>query len=120
MYWRHVSVRFRRGFARRASVGVHRLPTSLARHKRHQGYNVLHPMGFDAFRDCPWSSMRHKRSLLADTTAENIERYIEQLKNIGFAYDWDEQVNTSDPNYYRPDPMVFYPTSSTIGTMPMP
>lgn len=79
----------------------------MARHKRHQGYNVLHPMGFDAFglpaEQYAIQTGRHP----ADTTAENIERYIEQLKNIGFAYDWDRQVNTSDPNYYRWTQWIF-------------
>ncbi|MCP2835062.1 class I tRNA ligase family protein, partial [Salmonella enterica subsp. enterica serovar Typhimurium] len=61
----------------------------MARYKRHQGYNVLHPMGFDAFglpaEQYAIQTGRHP----ADTTAENINRYIGQLKNIGFAYDWD-------------------------------
>lgn len=79
----------------------------MARFKRHRGFNVLHPMGFDAFglpaEQYAIQTGRHP----ADTTAENIERYIEQLKNIGFAYDWDRQVNTSDPGYYRWTQWIF-------------
>lgn len=79
----------------------------MARFKRHQGHNVLHPMGFDAFglpaEQYAIQTGRHP----ADTTAENIARYIDQLKNIGFAYDWDRQVNTSDPSYYRWTQWIF-------------
>jgi len=79
----------------------------MARFKRHQGHNVLHPMGFDAFglpaEQYAIQTGRHP----ADTTEENIARYIEQLKNIGFAYDWDRQVNTSDPAYYRWTQWIF-------------
>lgn len=79
----------------------------MARYKRHQGFNVLHPMGFDAFglpaEQYAIQTGRHP----ADTTEENINRYIEQLKNIGFAYDWDRQVNTSDPSYYRWTQWIF-------------
>lgn len=79
----------------------------MARHKRHQGYNVLHPMGFDAFglpaEQYAIQTGRHP----ADTTAENVARYIQQLKNIGFSYDWDREVNTSDPQYYRWTQWIF-------------
>lgn len=79
----------------------------MARYKRHQGFNVLHPMGFDAFglpaEQYAIQTGRHP----ADTTAENIGRYIGQLKNIGFAYDWDRQVNTSEPEYYRWTQWIF-------------
>jgi leucyl-tRNA synthetase len=79
----------------------------MARFKRHKGFNVLHPMGFDAFglpaEQYAIQTGRHP----ADTTAENIARYIEQLKKIGFAYDWDRQVNTSDPSYYRWTQWIF-------------
>ena len=79
----------------------------MARHKRHQGYNVLHPMGFDAFglpaEQYAIQTGRHP----ADTTEENIARYVQQLKNIGFAYDWDREVITSDPKYYRWTQWIF-------------
>lgn len=79
----------------------------MARFKRHQGFNVLHPMGFDSFglpaEQYAIQTGRHP----ADTTEENIARYIEQLKNIGFAYDWDRQVDTSDPKYYRWTQWIF-------------
>jgi leucyl-tRNA synthetase len=79
----------------------------MARVKKHQGFNVLHPMGFDAFglpaEQYAIQTGRHP----ADTTAENIKRYIGQLKNIGFAYDWNRQVNTSEPAYYRWTQWIF-------------
>lgn len=79
----------------------------ISRYKKHKGFNVLHPMGFDAFglpaEQYAIQTGRHP----ADTTAENISRYIHQLKNIGFAYDWDRMVNTSDPSYYRWTQWIF-------------
>jgi leucyl-tRNA synthetase len=72
-----------------------------ARYKKLKGYNVLHPMGFDAFglpaEQYAIQTGRHPEA----TTHDNIERYKEQLRKIGFAYDWDRMVNTSDPAYYR-------------------
>lgn len=78
-----------------------------ARYKRLKGYNVLHPMGFDAFglpaEQYAIETGRHP----ADTTRENIARYREQLDNIGFCYDWDRMVCTSDPAYYRWTQWIF-------------
>lgn len=79
----------------------------VARYKKLCGYNVLHPMGFDAFGLPAEQYAIQTGKHPADTTAENIARYIEQLKNIGFAYDWDRQVNTSDPEYYKWTQWIF-------------
>lgn len=78
-----------------------------ARYKRLQGFNVLHPMGFDAFglpaEQYAIQTGRHP----AVTTAENIQRYKEQLDKIGFNYDWSREVVTCDPEYYRWTQWIF-------------
>lgn len=79
----------------------------VARYKKLQGFNVLHPMGFDAFGLPAEQYAIQTGKHPATTTAENIARYIDQLKNIGFAYDWDRQVNTSDPQYYKWTQWIF-------------
>ena len=72
-----------------------------ARYKRLKGYNVLHPMGFDAYglpaEQYAIQTGQHPEK----TTNKNIERYIEQLKKIGFCYDWSRQVKTCDPKFYH-------------------
>ena len=78
-----------------------------ARYKRHKGFNVLHPMGFDAF-GLPAEQYAIKTGTHpAVTTAENIKRYEEQLGKIGFSFDWDRKVVTSDPSYYKWTQWVF-------------
>jgi leucyl-tRNA synthetase len=79
----------------------------VARYKKLCGYNVLHPMGFDAFGLPAEQYAIQTGKHPATTTAENIARYIEQLHNIGFAYDWDRQVNTSEPEYYKWTQWIF-------------
>jgi leucyl-tRNA synthetase len=79
----------------------------VARYKRLCGYNVLHPMGFDAFGLPAEQYAIQTGKHPATTTEENIARYIEQLHNIGFAYDWDRQVNTSEPEYYKWTQWIF-------------
>lgn len=79
----------------------------VARYKKLQGFNVLHPMGFDAFGLPAEQYAIQTGKHPATTTAENIARYIDQLKNIGFAYDWDRQVNTSEPEYYKWTQWIF-------------
>ena len=79
----------------------------VARYKKLQGFNVLHPMGFDAFGLPAEQYAIQTGKHPAVTTEENIKRYIEQLENIGFAYDWDRQVNTSDPGYYKWTQWIF-------------
>lgn len=72
-----------------------------SRYKRLKGFNVLHPMGFDAF-GLPAEQYAIKTGQHpAITTEINIKRYVEQLENIGFCYDWDREVRTSDPKYYK-------------------
>lgn len=79
----------------------------VARYKRLCGYNVLHPMGYDAFglpaEQYAIQTGRHP----ADTTKENIARYREQLDKIGFSFDWDREVQTCDPKYYKWTQWIF-------------
>src|SRR5688572_3279331 len=79
----------------------------VARYKKLNGFNVLHPMGFDAFGLPAEQYAIQTGKHPADTTDENIKRYIDQLKNIGFAFDWDRQVNTSEPEYYQWTQWIF-------------
>lgn len=73
----------------------------VTRFKRLQGYNVLHPMGYDSFGLPAEQYAIQTGQHPAITTEQNIARYTEQLKNIGFAFDWDKEVRTSDPSYYK-------------------
>lgn len=78
-----------------------------ARYKRLKGFNVLHPMGFDAY-GLPAEQYAIKTGQHpAITTAKNIARYKEQLGNIGFSFDWSREVQTSDPKYYKWTQWVF-------------
>jgi leucyl-tRNA synthetase len=79
----------------------------VARYKRIKGYNVLHPMGFDAFGLPAEQYAIQTGQHPAITTAKNIETYKRQLKQIGFSYDWDREVQTSDPNYYKWTQWIF-------------
>lgn len=79
----------------------------LARFKRMQGFNVLHPMGFDAFGLPAEQYALETGQHPAKTTEVNIARYKEQLDNIGFSYDWGREVRTSDPNYYKWTQWIF-------------
>ena len=78
-----------------------------ARYKRLCGYNVLHPMGFDAFGLPAEQYAIETGQHPVDTTEQNITRYREQLDNIGFSYDWDREVRTSDPDYYKWTQWIF-------------
>ncbi len=79
----------------------------MARYKRLKGFNVLHPMGFDAFGLPAEQYAIQTGQHPAVTTETNIKRYKEQLKNIGFAYDWDKEVQTCDPEYYKWTQWIF-------------
>ena len=72
-----------------------------ARYKRQQGFNVLHPMGYDAYGLPAEQYAIQTGTHPAVTTEKNINRYREQMDKIGFCYDWDREVRTSDPGYYK-------------------
>ena len=78
-----------------------------ARYKRLKGYNVLHPMGFDAFGLPAEQYALETGQHPAVTTENNIKCYKEQLDNIGFCYDWSREVRTSDPEYYKWTQWIF-------------
>lgn len=72
-----------------------------SRYKRHKGFNVLHPMGYDAY-GLPAEQYAIQTGTHPEITTEiNIKRYREQLDRIGFSFDWDREVRTSDPAYYK-------------------
>ena len=79
----------------------------VARFKRLKGYNVLHPMGFDAFGLPAEQYAIQTGQHPAVTTEHNIRRYKEQLENIGFSFDWDKEVQTSRPDFYRWTQWIF-------------
>jgi leucyl-tRNA synthetase len=79
----------------------------ISRYKRINGFNVLHPMGFDAFGLPAEQYAIQTGQHPAITTEQNIKRYKEQLKNIGFSFDWEKQVETCDPNYYKWTQWIF-------------
>ena len=72
-----------------------------SRYKRMKGFNVLHPMGYDAFGLPAEQYAIQTGQHPAITTEENITRYREQLDKIGFSYDWSREVRTCEPNYYK-------------------
>ena len=72
-----------------------------ARYKRLKGFNVLHPMGYDAYGLPAEQYAIQTGTHPAVTTEKNINRYREQMDKIGFCYDWDREVRTSDPGYYK-------------------
>ena len=72
-----------------------------ARYKRLKGFNVLHPMGFDSYGLPAEQYAIQTGTHPQETTFKNIDRYIEQLKKIGFCYDWNREVRTCDPAYYK-------------------
>lgn len=79
----------------------------LARFKRMQGFNVLHPMGWDAFglpaEQYAIDTGTHPKI----TTTQNIERFRAQLKSLGFSYDWDREISTTEPEYYKWTQWIF-------------
>jgi leucyl-tRNA synthetase len=78
-----------------------------ARYKRLKGFNVLHPMGYDAFGLPAEQYAIQTGQHPAITTSENISRYRDQLDKIGFSFDWDREVRTSEPNYYKWTQWIF-------------
>ena len=82
-------------------VAIYTYTDAIARFKRHQGYEVLHPMGWDAF-GLPTENHaikvgRHPSAI----TAENVANFRRQLDAMGFSYDWEREINSSKPDYYR-------------------
>ena len=79
----------------------------VARYKRKQGFNVLHPMGWDAFglpaENYALKTGTHPRI----TTKKNIATFKRQIKSFGFSYDWDREINTTDPHYYKWTQWIF-------------
>jgi leucyl-tRNA synthetase len=79
----------------------------IARYKRLNGFNVLHPMGWDAF-GLPAEQYAIKTGQHpAVTTRENVAKFKAQLKRIGFSYDWEREINTTDPGYYKWTQWIF-------------
>src|ERR1700726_3124446 len=78
-----------------------------ARYRRLRGFNVLHPMGWDAFglpaEQYAIKSGQHP----AITTRENVAKFKSQLKRIGFSYDWQREINTTDPGYFKWTQWIF-------------
>lgn len=78
-----------------------------ARMKRMQGYNVLHPMGWDAFGLPAEQYAIDTGNDPAEFTEKNIQTFKKQLNDLGFSYDWEREVNTTDPNYYKWTQWIF-------------
>lgn len=78
-----------------------------ARYKRHQGFNVLHPVGYDSFGLPAEQYAIQTGQHPAITTEQNITRYEEQLRKIGFSFDWSREVRTSDASYYKWTQWIF-------------
>ena len=79
----------------------------LARMKRAQDYNVLHPMGWDAFGLPAEQYALDTGNDPAEFTNENIKTYKNQITSLGFSYDWDREINTTDPNFYKWTQWIF-------------
>ncbi|KAA0549024.1 leucine--tRNA ligase [Bacillus sp. BGMRC 2118] len=79
----------------------------VSRMKRMQGYNVLHPMGWDAFGLPAEQYALDTGNDPAEFTEQNINTFRRQIKELGFSYDWDREVNTTDPNYYKWTQWIF-------------
>ncbi|MCF7806234.1 MAG: leucine--tRNA ligase [Simkaniaceae bacterium] len=79
----------------------------LARHKRQKGFSVLHPMGWDSFGLPAEQYAIRTGTHPAETTKANIDTYRRQLQMLGFSYDWDREMATSDPSYYKWTQWIF-------------
>ncbi|AMB98908.1 leucine--tRNA ligase [Aerococcus urinaehominis] len=79
----------------------------VSRMKRAQGYNVLHPMGWDAFGLPAEQYALDTGNDPAEFTEKNIDNFTRQIKSLGFSYDWDREINTTDPEYYKWTQWIF-------------
>ncbi|MCD8203985.1 MAG: class I tRNA ligase family protein, partial [Coprobacillus sp.] len=79
----------------------------IARMKRMQGYNVLHPIGWDAFGLPAEQYAIKTNNPPSEFTYKNIARFKEQIKMLGFSYDWDKEIATCDPSYYKWTQWIF-------------
>ena len=79
----------------------------LCRYKRMRGFNVLHPMGWDAFGLPAEQYAVETGTHPAVTTKKNVDRFRDQIQALGFSYDWDREVNTTDPKYYKWTQWIF-------------
>ena len=79
----------------------------VSRMKRMQGYNVLHPMGFDSFGLPAEQFAIQTGHHPAEFTKKNIDVFRKQIKSLGFSYDWDREIATSDPEYYKWTQWIF-------------
>lgn len=79
----------------------------ISRMKRAQGYNVLHPMGWDAFGLPAEQYALDTGNDPAEFTEQNIQTFKRQIKSLGFSYDWDREINTTDPDYYKWTQWIF-------------
>ena len=96
------SGRIHMGHVRNYAIG-----DAIARFKKAQGFNILHPMGWDAFGlPAENAAIQHKLHP-NDWTIENITNMKKQLKLLGFSYDWDREINTSQPEYYKHEQAIF-------------
>ena len=79
----------------------------VARYKRMKGFNVLHPMGWDAF-GLPAEQYAIKTGTHPkETTQQNVSNFKKQINSLGFSYDWSREINTTDPNYYKWTQWIF-------------
>jgi len=79
----------------------------IGRYKRMKGFNVLHPMGWDAFGLPAEQYAVQTGTAPKETTQKNVDNIRNQIKSLGFSYDWDREVNTTDPNYYKWTQWIF-------------